>query len=253
MNRLIWYTFYMWNIRMRASDGRVHISGAETLAPEEEIITHSTAFLLRALCHPRGAPSEIVLTVERLKEYPLTVPVLPVKTLECSSPERARSIIKELLEKEGISSPAIKRGLSIVYSEKAMRGASLIEARSGNRLEPDRERGVRVSRLGLSKDSEERLSQILERLGINITRVKEALILASKVASCPGIIAELCVSDDPDYTTGYVASRNQGYQRIPNIKEKGSRAGGRVFFVKSGSNVRRIIRYLERKPVMVIV
>lgn len=190
--------------------------------------------------------------MEKLKEYPLTIPALPIKTLECSSPEMARSIIRGLLEKEGISSLAIKRGISIVYSEKAMRGASLIDVKTGKRLEPDRERGVRVSRLGISRDSEEKISGLLKKLGINTTRVKEALILASKVASCPGIVAELCISDDPDYTTGYVASKNHGYQRIPNIKEKGSRAGGRVFFVKSGSSIAKIIRYLEKKPVMVI-
>ncbi|MCX7794774.1 MAG: 6-carboxyhexanoate--CoA ligase [Thermodesulfovibrionales bacterium] len=243
----------MWSIRMRAGTGKLHISGAETITEQDEIITLSQAFLLRALCHPKGLPSEIVLTVEKLKVKPVSVPVLKVTTLECPSPFRAKNLIKELLRTEGISELAIKRGLSTVYSERTMRGASLIEAKTGRRLEPDRERGVRVSRLGISRDSEEKLSSILESLGINTTRVKEALILASKVASCPGIMAEVCISDDPDYTTGYVASQRLGYQRIPNIKEKGSKAGGRVFFVKEGSSITRIIRYLEKKPVLVEV
>ncbi|MFN3739485.1 MAG: 6-carboxyhexanoate--CoA ligase [Thermodesulfovibrionales bacterium] len=243
----------MWSIRMRASSGRTHVSGAETLSRQEDIITVASSFLLRALCHKKGMPSEIVITVEKLKESPSSVAPLPVKTLDCPSPEQAKIIIKQLLKKEGVSEISIKKALSIVYSSTTMRGASLIDIKTGRRLEPDKSRGVRVSRLGLEEASEERLSGILEKLGINTTRVKEALILASKVASCPGIVAELCISDDPDYTTGYVASKGLGYQRIPNIKEKGSLSGGRVFFVKSGSNINRIIRYLEKRPVVVSV
>ena len=51
-------------------------------------------------------------------------------------------------------------------------------------------------------------------------RVKEALMLASKAASWPDVIAEVCISDDPDYTTGYIASKELGYLRIPNIKRE---------------------------------
>ena len=32
-----------------------------------------------------------------------------------------------------------------------------------------------------------------------------------------GVVAELCWSDDPDYTTGYVAGKNIGYVRIKPI------------------------------------
>ena len=39
---------------------------------------------------------------------------------------------------------------------------------------------------------------------------------------------ELCWSDDPDYTVGYVAC-NGVYHRITNMKEFGSNIGGRVF------------------------
>ena len=72
-----------------------------------------------------------------------------------------------------------------------------------------------------------------------------------KVSSCNHVIAELCISDDPDYTTGYVASRDFGYTRIPHIKNKGNKSGGRVFFVKEGVDIRNVIGYLEKKPVVI--
>jgi 6-carboxyhexanoate--CoA ligase len=61
-------------------------------------------------------------------------------------------------------------------------------------------------------------------------RVKEALMLATKVSAHPATVAELCWSDDPEYITGYVASKKQGYQRIMKLKEY-AHEGSRIPFV----------------------
>jgi 6-carboxyhexanoate--CoA ligase len=132
-----------------------------------------------------------------------------------------------------------------------MRGACVITAKKSKRLEPDKKRGIRVSRLGITNSAFKELSSKLSKYKIDNEIVQEALILASKVLSCKHVIAELCMSDDPDYTTGYVASRDFGYVRIPHIKKQGSKSGGRVFFVKEGIDIGNIMEYLERKPVVV--
>lgn len=136
----------------------------------------------------------------------------------------------------------------ILTAPKTMRGAALILKESGVRIEPDRERGVRVSRLGIEKNTGKNLSKKLSKVKINVVAVKEALMLASKVASCPDVIAEICISDDPDYTTGYIASKEFGYLRMPNIKNRGGMHGGRVFFVKENANIESVIDYLEKIP-----
>jgi 6-carboxyhexanoate--CoA ligase len=64
-------------------------------------------------------------------------------------------------------------------------------------------------------------------------------------------MAEVCISDDPDYTTGYVASAGLGYIRIPHIKRKKDRRGGRVFFLREGASVPDVMEYLEKTPVLV--
>ena len=76
------------------------------------------------------------------------------------------------------------------------------------------------------------------------------IVLASKVQSAEGIVGELCWSDDPDYTVGYVAC-NDIYHRIPSMKEFGSNLGGRVFFVKPNTDLDCVITYLEKAPVLV--
>ncbi|MFN3471616.1 MAG: 6-carboxyhexanoate--CoA ligase, partial [Aquificaceae bacterium] len=101
------------------------------------------------------------------------------------------------------------------------------------------------------KDREYIIGLLKER-GIKrfyLERLLDALALATKNIHC-GVIAELCWSDDPDYTTGYVAGKNIGYVRIKPMKEKGVPIGGRVYFVKRDS-LERIINCLERKALLI--
>ena len=255
----------LWSVRMRASrqvqsqkskvkspkTNEIHISGAEGLYELSEIPEITKDYSLRAMDHPRGRPDRILITIERVTQKPRMAPLLPNITVQCDSPDAARKIIQGLLLTAGISRKAIHCGMRVVACRAAMHGAALVQSGSAVRMEPDRQRGVRVSRLGILREGEKRLSRRLARHGINTTTVKEALVLASKVALCPHVLAELCVSDDPDYTTGYVASKRFGYIRIPCIKHNGSSSGGRVFFIKEGADVTKIVGYLERTPVIV--
>ncbi len=276
---------------MRASKSGIHISGAEGICQKSEISKACGKYIKRALTHSRGKPDEIVITIEKIKQKLKKIPLLPLTTLKCASPEEARKIITRKLESLGISKKAIDNGFVVLNSKKTMRGASLILLKSGRHVEPDRERGVRVSRMGIEKAIEKKLSKILSniviprfnrgiqtpsdrkngtdgfrvkpgmtnsrftRMKINTTRlkrVKEALVLASKAVSWPDVIAEVCISDDPDYTTGYIASKEFGYLRIPNIKRGKEMHGGRVFFIREPADVAGLISYLERKPVIII-
>ncbi len=229
----------------------VHVSGAEGLYGCSDIGKVLGEYASRAINHSRGRPDEIVFTVERLLQEPLAVPFLPVATFSCGSPEEARMLIMALLKDAGVSGRSIERGMKVTTEGKGMRGAALIRAGSGGRVEPDSVRGIRVSRIGIDKAAGMRLARRLARQGINTPTVKEALTLASKVASCPGVVAEICLSDDPYYTTGYVASRSLGYVRIPNIKRRGSMSGGRAFFIDEGIAVDKVADYLEKTPVIV--
>ncbi|HBR22823.1 MAG TPA: 6-carboxyhexanoate--CoA ligase [Nitrospiraceae bacterium] len=233
----------------------VHISGAEGIYEKSEIQKICEKYIKRALTHPRGKPDEIVITIEKIRQKPKTISLLPVITLDCNSPEKAKKIITQKLESLGISKKAIDNGFVVLNSKKTMRGASLILLKSGARVEPDKERGVRVSRMGIEKSTEKNLSEKLSGAKISTTllrRVKEALVLASKAASWPDVIAEACISDDPDYTTGYIASKEFGYLRMPNIKKVKEMHGGRVFFIRETADIAGLISYLERKPVIII-
>jgi len=244
----------MWNIRIRASrktgGSNLHISGAEGLYDSREVPETVTAYVRRVLEHSRGVPDSITITIETIEHEPLAVPLLKVKTLRCASPERAHAIISHILKDMHITQSALSAASRVLTSSGVMRGAALITAKSGLRIEPDKKRGIRVSRFGIMMSERRKLALRLSRMRINTETVQEALILASKAASCPDILAEVCISDDPDYTTGYVAGRGIGYVRIPNIKSRCDMHGGRVFFISEDAEPGPIINYLEREPVL---
>lgn len=229
----------------------IHISGAEGICSESNIQQIIQEYVDRALTHPRGKPDKIVITLEQLMQPPKAIAALPLITVKCGSTARAETIIRRLLTESGISDKAITSALSILRNIEAMRGASLVLAASGRRVEPDMQRGVRASRLGIAKSAEKALSAKLNKLGLDTQTVREALILASKVTSCNDVVAELCISDNPGYTTGYVASAYMGYVRIPHIKKKQDPVGGRIFFLREGADLTAVIEYLEKTPVVI--
>ena len=172
----------------------------------------------------------------------LRIPALPVSTVESATAEEGWAKVEETLLAAGFSrAREIRRLFRETY---AMRGAMLLDADTLERLEPDRERGVRATYMDAA-DAPGR------DVGTK-NHYREAVVLATKVLNAPNIVGEICVSDDPGYVTGYVSSRQFGYRRITRLKEKGDACGGRIFLYRGPrAEVAETIRYLEREPVLV--
>jgi 6-carboxyhexanoate--CoA ligase len=135
---------------------------------------------------------------------------------------------------------------------KTMRGAVILDAVTAERIEPDQERGVRASRFDWNEVAFHKISADLAAAGLTHYRTREALALATKVAHAPGVVAELCWSDDPDYTAGYLASLRTGYVRFPCLKKAGDPKGGRVIFIdRSDLKLDELLTYLRSEPVLI--
>ncbi|MFN3947573.1 MAG: 6-carboxyhexanoate--CoA ligase, partial [Aquificaceae bacterium] len=180
---------------------------------------------------------------------------LPIRSYDFKSVEESHGFAIDMLSKEGISKDMALKGLELLKrgpNPKGgnMRGAVLLDINTGERLEPDPERGIRTVRFDW-KDREY-IKRLLKERGIKkfyLERLLDALALATKNIYC-GVIAELCWSDDPLYTTGYTAGKNIGYVRIKPMKEEGNPIGGRVYFVKRNS-LGETMACLEKKAMLI--
>lgn len=246
----------LFSVRMRAakeknmSEDTIHISGGEGLCTYDQIAKLSSELLQKAITHEKGNPDTIHISIEKVKETPIFAPPLTVMDHYPKTVEEGRQIASQLLLNIGISQLSVTAALKHMLNPIPIRGAALLDANTGGRLDQRGNKGVRVSRM----DWEEASLKFLQKKdpGLLKERVIEAHALASKVAFYPEIVAELCWSDDPGYTTGYVSGRQIGYHRIPFLKNLSDSTGGRVFFISSQySEVESLMEKLERQPVLI--
>jgi len=227
---------------MRASLNGKHVSGAERIVRQEEIEATVSELIKR----PKEY-DDLRITVEELKHVNVEDFELPVFSYEFDSTEKAREFALKLLVGIGIPEEVARKGLYLLIRGPSpeggvMRGAVILDIQTGRRLEPDPRRGVRTVRFDW--ENREKIKRLLLERGYT-ERTLDALALAYKNILC-GVTAELCWSDDPDYLTGYVASRKTGYVRIKPLKEKGNPVGGRIYFV-NGFYLNEVIECLEKK------
>ena len=237
----------LFAVKMRAAREGAHISGAERIVKARDIPALAAALAERALHHAKGVPDEIHVKVEAAENIERLVS-LPVSTYVTHTPAEGRAVAARLLSSAGITH--IDEILARFSETYGMRGAMLLDADTLERLEPDPERGVRATYMDAVFNGQD------ARCPSGDVRKKnhfaEAVVLATKVANAPGIVGEICVSDDPDYVTGYVATKEIGYCRITTVKEMGDPCGGRIFLYRGPrEGVAETIRYLQKQCVLV--
>ena len=247
----------LFSVKMRAAQGGAHekggrhISGAERILSEPGLEKTILGMLERARTHQRGKADFISIRVEEVKNEDIVYkPLLSMESFEAANVAEGHAVALAELKKAGVTNMAAQNGIAALLSlPDSLRGAMIFDAFSGKRLDGLGQRGVRVSKMDCADSADYEAD--LERRGLSGEHVREALVLASKVAGADEIIAELCWSDDPDYVTGYVASSKFGYKRIPVMKEMGSPVGGRIFFVKEGTELNKLCSYLQEQAVLI--
>ena len=257
-----------YSLKMRASQQvgeennkhEQHISGAERIVTKESVEEVCRAMVRRAMTHSKGNPDFINVKIEKIEKEDIQIlKALPVTRIDVDSAkaglEEAFKLLRNAVscceteeefqvECRGCPVENFAARISELLRETyPMRGAMLYDIATGKRLEPDLERGVRATYMDALHSSE---------VDGNKNHFNEAIVLATKVANAPGIVAEICISDDPNYVTGYVASKKWGYVRIMKMKEMNDENGGRLFLFDSRkASAAECIQYLQQKKVLV--
>lgn len=239
-----------YSLKMRASqqvgEGELkreqHISGAERIVNRDSVEAVCSAMVRRAMTHSKGDPDFINVKIEKVHENDIQVlKALPVTRVDVDTWQEG---LEKAFGVVGDAAAGIREKLpELLRATFPMRGAMLYDIATGERLEPDHERGVRATYMDALHSSEVDGCK---------NHFNEAIVLATKVANAPGMVAEFCVSDDPNYVTGYVASKELGYVRIMKMKEMGDENGGRIFLFDSRkASAEECIEYLQKKKVLV--
>lgn len=237
----------------RTSDGAPcdrHISGAERIVSASDIMRTVAELEHRAWTHSNGRPDDVVVSVHRVDEDEIThIPALTRETRHTQTVDDAHRAVTEILRDAGI--PTAEHALDTLTRIRGMRGAMLLDADTGERRDTKDIRGVRVTALDNDMPTGADAAEEMSSSATAKPYYCEALTLASKVQYHPAVCAELCISDDPEYTTGYVSTPGH-YVRIENIKSAGSPQGGRVFLVRgTDEEIADCIDFLENTAVIV--
>ncbi len=234
-----------YSVRMRATLEGKHISGQERIVKKEDL----PKVILELHQRPKREWDFQTIKVEKLKESPKVIDKsLPIKDYKFSCIPLVRNFIVGILESElGIKREIVKPLLEKLYKGinpqgGNLPGALLVDYKSGEILAE----GIRT--ILFDWVDRERIKKHLLDKGYT-ERTLDALALATKNALC-GVVAEICISDDPDYTVGYISSPRLGYIRISPIKDKNLPFGGRIYFIERES-LEKIIHCLRKKPILI--
>ncbi|WP_455258192.1 6-carboxyhexanoate--CoA ligase [Peptoniphilus asaccharolyticus] len=236
----------LYSVKMRASkleNGKeIHISGAERIVEEGNLDEVLLNLKKRAFKHERGNIDNINIKIERMEnDEILNLKLLKSKQVNVKDYNEGFDFVKKFIENKGIDDS--ERVLSLLKSINNMRGAIILNVETLERMESDLDRGVRVTYM----DYKSYTNRACDK-----NHFLEAIVLATKVANAPGIVGEICISDDPNYIKGYVSSKEDGYIRISKLKEEGDIRGGRIFLYDPKiCRVENTINFLENKKVLV--
>jgi len=236
----------LYSLKLRTAqleDGKEkHCAGAERMVDEENTLSVAKSLLERGLNRNQKTPDFVQLKIEKVnRSEVIELEALPVRTIDIADVASGIAELRKILEEMRL--PHVPVLLELLQHRQNMRGAILLDVDTLERLEPDQERGIRVTYMD---------TDAIESNPATKNHFREALVLATKVAFAPNIIGEICISDDPEYVTGYVASKTIGYVRITKLKEVGSSFGKRVFLYRGDKrDVANCIEYLENQKVLV--
>lgn len=236
----------LYSLKMRASqkleDTELHISGAEKIIAKDNIINCCEQMIDRAMNHAKGEANLIHIKLESVDANAIThLDALPVTTVQVENATEGMAQMLHFLKEAHLD--RAEEILALLETTYSMRGAMLLNVDTMERMEPDPQRGIRATYMDIADANDSRREK---------NHFKEALVLATKVSHHPNIIGEICISDDPDYVTGYFASKKAGYVRITKLKEMGSPNGGRIFLFRgSRKEAEDCIHYLEQEKVLV--
>lgn len=257
-------TSSLYSVRMRSFLEDRHLAGGEDIVVAGELPDLITDLLKKGLSpstHDPGRERRPSLTfrIDPVDSGDLvSAPLLPVHCLKTDTVSDTWAFVRDalaLLETPGTpldSTRLLERCRSLLSGSRPVSPGAFLLSPAGDPLVPEGQ-GVRVTHFGMIRRVREGMLSRVAVHGIGTPRrFIEALQIASKALHSPRIRLEFCLSDNPEYTTGYLALKGVGYIRLPHLKPPGIPAGGRLYVLERpmGSGLETLLGYLTKTPVL---
>ncbi|MGC8528990.1 MAG: 6-carboxyhexanoate--CoA ligase [Leptospirillia bacterium] len=240
---------------MRIHKNGRHISGAEDLVAPENFESAISRLASRMLSYPNeNPPLQQILTIDPISPSSIHQgALLPVRALESSSLRESMDSVRMILE--NLLPPSLATRVLMIFEKEILgchpRNGALLVNEQGHIINESANGGIRTTHFGCLPTLRKSLEEAAARRLVQPSyRFVDALILSSKVLMAEQILLELCASDDPNYQTGYIASRTTGYIRIPFIKPAELPSGGRLYLLKEENALDNLLTFLRETPVL---
>ncbi|MDL2281316.1 6-carboxyhexanoate--CoA ligase [Selenomonadales bacterium OttesenSCG-928-I06] len=224
-----------------------HVSAAEKIVEKSLIEQTAKNLISRSLNHSKGNADSISIQINKINTKEITyIDALPVTTIEAETDNESIKIVIDILKKLKVK--RAEEILEILKESYHMSGAILLNVDTLERLETKQETGIRISHM----DYEEDINKLQSDLIDTKYHLKEALLVASKAVSHSNVVAEICMPDDPNHASIYIASDKFGYVRITRNKKTKRSLGGRIILYRgSNKKIKSCIEYLEEAKVLI--
>lgn len=254
----------LYSVRMRAFRDDRHLAGGEDIVPADEVADRVAELLERGLFPTTrgldaGTQPSITFRIDPVDPRTiLPAPLLPVHCLSTGTVSDTWGFVRHALAVLDAGGNRLNHGAlfdrcrSLLSGARPVSPGAFLLSPKGEPVETE-DRGVRVTHFGIVRRIRDEMSSRAEVHGIGISRrFVEALQIASKALHSSRVLLEFCLSDNPDYTTGYLAVRNVGYIRLPQAKPPGIPSGGRLYVVdrEGDAGLPGLLDFLTRTPVL---
>lgn len=243
----------LYSIKMRGASpvnhkkGGNHISGAERIINYESLKDEILNLIDRALTHPKGRSDFINISIQKIHDTSNIIYINPlnIKTLSLDDDENIPYNILKLL---GFSYDKSKYAMDLLLKQSNLKGALIV---SFDTLKEFHDHITRCVNMDYDSSIKEDLDKFLNNNNFLGKYLKDALCLSSKICNHKNVLCEICISDDPNYKTGYISSKALGYIRINNLKPHNHKCGGRIIFIKDENKLNETIDYLKNSIVII--
>lgn len=227
--------------------GGSHISGAERIASYDALKEEVLNLMERAFTHPKGKSDFVNISIQKIHDESKITYIKPlnIKTLSLDENE---NIPYDILKELGFSLDKSKHAMELLFSQENLKGALIV---GFNTLHEFKDNITRCVNMDYDSSIKEDLDKFLEKNNFLGKYLKDALCLSSKICNDENVLCEICISDDPNYKTGYISSKSLGYIRITNLKPNHHKSGGRIIFIKDETKLEETIDYLKNSIVII--